>query len=331
VAQLANVSWKTVSNVVNETGRVSDATRERVEAAIRELGYRPNLAGRQLKQGRTGILALAVPWVDSPYFSALAHEVITAAAARGRRVFIDETRAQRQAEETVARGYEVRLIDGIIFSPLALTLAEADQLRGSFPMVLLGERPTAGVEVNTDHVSVDNVLAARQTTEHLLAQGRTRIGFIGAEPERVERSGAPRMRGFLEALEAAGLQAPPGWLVPTADYSRGAGASAVEDMLARVQEIDALVCANDELAIGAMHVLRRNGVRVPAEVAITGWDNTEEGRYTNPTLTTVAPDLRGIAEHAVARVIAQVEGDASPAQDLVMPHRVLVRESSASA
>ncbi|MGO3151967.1 MAG: LacI family DNA-binding transcriptional regulator [Galactobacter sp.] len=328
VALRAGVSWKTVSNVVNGTGRVSDATRARVEEAISELGYRPSLAGRQLRRGRTGILALAVPWVDSPYFAALAHEVITAAAARGHRVFIDETRAQRQAEEIVARGYEVRLIDGIIFSPLALTLAEADRTRGSLPMVLLGERPSAGVEIGTDHVSIDNVQAARQTTEHVIATGRTRIGFLGAEPEQAERSGAPRLKGYLQALEAAGVSTPNGWVVPAKDYSRGTGAAATEEMLPRIGDIDALVCANDELAIGAMHTLRRNGVRVPTEVAVTGWDNSEESRFSNPTLTTVAPDLRGIAEHAVARVIAQIEGGPTSAQDLVLPHRLLIRESS---
>ncbi|HEY0217712.1 MAG TPA: LacI family DNA-binding transcriptional regulator, partial [Cellulomonas sp.] len=155
VAAVAGVSWKTVSNVVNGTGRVGPATRERVEQVIATLGYRPSIAGRQLRQGRTRILALAVPEVDSPYFGGLAHAVIEAARARGYTVFIDETRGDPEVERVVARGFAVRLIDGIIFSPLGLSIAEVDDLRGSTPMVLLGERD-AGLRtgpVRTDHVS----------------------------------------------------------------------------------------------------------------------------------------------------------------------------------
>jgi DNA-binding LacI/PurR family transcriptional regulator len=332
VAAAAGVSWKTVSNVVNGTGRVGDATRERVERTIAELGYRPSLAGRQLRQGRTHILAHAVPYVQAPYFATLAHEVIEIAAARGYRVFIDETRGDRSAEEAAARGYEVRLIDGIVFSPLELSLSEADALRGATPMVLLGERPgdpSAG-SVHTDHVSIDNVLAAREATRHLLDTGRTRLAFVGAEPG-VERSGTPRLRGFREELQAAGVPVREDWVLPAPVYDRRSGARAVEDVLARVGDLDGILCANDELALGVMHTLRRNGVRVPQDVGVVGWDNTEDGRFANPSLTTVAPDVRAIAERAVERVLAQVEGRPGEASDVVVPHRLLVRESTARA
>lgn len=330
VAAAAGVSWKTVSNVVNQTGRVGAETRERVERVILELGYRPSLAGRQLRQGRTHILALAVPEIASPYFSGLAHAVIEAAAGRGYRVFIDETRGVRAAEEAVARGFDVQLIDGIVFSPLDLSLSEVDRLRGSTPMVLLGERPAdprSGV-VHTDHVSIDNVLAAREATHHLLESGRTRLAFLGAEPGVPERSGAPRLRGFREALAEAGLPVRDDWVLPAASYDRASGAQAVEKVLARVGEVDGILCGNDLLALGALHVLRSNGVRVPQDVAVVGWDNTEDGRFAHPTLTTVAPDVAAIAEHAVARVVAQVEGLPGEPTDTVVPHRLLVRESS---
>ncbi|MFD6134818.1 LacI family DNA-binding transcriptional regulator [Isoptericola sp. NPDC060257] len=329
VAAAAGVSWKTVSNVVNGTGRVGAATRGRVERVIADLGYRPNLAGRQLRQGRTGILALAVPQIDSPYFSTLAHETIEVAAARGYRVLIDETRGVPEAERLVARGFDVRLIDGIVFSPLDLSLDDVDELRGSTPMVLLGERPWhPGGALTTDHVSIDNVAAAREATRHLLGTGRRRLAFLGAEPDVPERSGAPRQRGFVEELRAAGLEVRPPWLLPVADYSRRSGARAVEDVLPRAGEIDGLVCGNDLLALGAMHALRTNGVRVPEDVGVVGWDNTEDGRYANPGLTTIAPDVRGVAEAAVGRLVAQVERTGGAPEDVVVPHRLLVRESS---
>lgn len=335
VAALAGVSWKTVSNVVNDTGRVGAATRERVEAAIAQLGYRPSLAGRQLRQGRTRILALAVPYIHAPYFASLAHAVIEAAAARGYRVFIDETRGDADTERQVARGFDVQLIDGIVFSPLALTLPEVDTLRGHLPMVLLGER-TADLhgELRTDHVNVDDLLAAREAVRHLAATGRRRLGFLGAEPDDPVRSSAHRLRGFSEELVALGLASDDTWLLPVPNYTRQAGAQAIEDVLARVDQVDGLLCGNDELALGAIHALLASGVRVPEDIAIVGWDNTEDGRYANPSLTTVAPDVRTLARLAVDRVVAQVEQGAGEGLEpiaAVVPHRLLVRESTRPA
>lgn len=333
VAAAVGVSWKTVSNVVNGTGRVGDETRAKVEAMIAELGYRPNLAGRQLRQGRTNTLALAVPWAHSPYFSLLAHIVIEVAGARGYRVLIEETRTDRAAELQVARGFSVQAIDGIIFSPLAIGPAEIAEARGATPLVLLGERDDPGRDRpwTTDHVSIDNVRAAREVTEHLLATGRRRLAFVGAEPVE-DRTGALRLQGFREAHAARGTEADPRWILPVTQFSRPAGVAAVEQVLPRIDQVDGLVCANDELALGALYALRLNGVRVPEDVAVTGWDNIEDGRYANPSLTTVAPDLQAIAETAVDRVIAQVERRAEdPAGrdvDVVVPHRLLVRESS---
>ena len=111
-------------------------------------------------------------------------------------------------------------------------------------------------------------------------------------------------------------------------FSRPSGAETIEQVLPRIGQIDGLVCANDELALGALYALRRNGVRVPADLAVTGWDNTEDGRYSNPSLTTVAPDLRAIAETAVDRILAQLENAAVEPVDALVPHRLLVRESS---
>jgi DNA-binding LacI/PurR family transcriptional regulator len=148
-------------------------------------------------------------------------------------------------------------------------------------------------------------------------------------PSRACPSGP--LRGFTQALAEAGLPVRDEWVLPARRYSRAAGAHAVEQVLARIGEVDGILCGNDLLALGALHILRTNGVRVPQDVAVVGWDNTEDGRYANPTLTTVAPDVRAIAEHAVQRVVAQVEGLPGEPSDAVVPHRLLVRESSRPA
>jgi DNA-binding LacI/PurR family transcriptional regulator len=268
--------------------------------------------------------------VHAPYFSVLAHEVIDVGSTRGYRVLIEETRSSRDTELEVARGFDVQAIDGIIFSPLELTPAEIDEARGSVPLVLLGERadPDPVRERRTDHVSIDNVDAAAQVTTHLLEAGRRRLGFLGAEPPGAGRTGAQRVQGFLDAHAAVGLDVDERWVLQVPQFSRPSGAATVEAVLPRIDQIDGLVCANDELALGALYALRRNGVRVPEDVAVTGWDNTEDGRFSNPSLTTVAPDLRAIAETAVDRIIAQLENPAVEPVDALVPHRLLVRESS---
>ena len=163
VADRANVSVRTVSNVVSGYEHVSEKMRSRVLAAIAELDYRPNLVARTLRTGRTGVLALIVPEIDVPYFSELARDVINAAAEVGYRVMIDQTGHDHERERQLLTGDDrTMLFDGILFSPLVTR----DELREmntttSMPLVLLGEHEFDG---HYDHVAIDNVRAARDAT-----------------------------------------------------------------------------------------------------------------------------------------------------------------------
>ncbi len=330
VAALAGVSWKTVSNVVNGTAPVRDSTRERVQQAIDQLGYRPNAAGRNLRQGRSRLLALAIPEIRLAYFADLAHAVILAAKARGYTVLIDETFAEPGHEQVVAEGFRVDLLDGVIFSPQALADSDLVAAGGRLPMVMLGEAtlPVDGGAAAADHVVIDNVASAREATEHLIASGRRRIGFLGVRATETNGTGVLRHAGYVAALDAHGL---PTEAFPAPTYSRPGGAEVVGGLLDRFtgpDPLDALVCANDLLAIGAMHVLRAAGLRVPDDVAVLGWDGTEDGIYSNPTLTTVAPDLSALAELAVDLVLARVDGSTATPQVHTVGHRLIVREST---
>src|SRR3712207_2637737 len=208
VADHAGVSVKTVSNVVNGYVHVAPQTRAHVQAVLDEMGYRPNLAARNLRAGRTGVIALAFPELDNPYFAELTGFVVQAAEERGWTVLVDQTDGLRERELLVAGGFRHHLIDGLILSPVALGAADLAQ-RGpqDMPLVLLGEKISSGP---VDHVAVDNIAAARAATDHLVAQGRTRVALIGDEPGRSE-SGVARLRrqGWEDALRAAGLPADP--------------------------------------------------------------------------------------------------------------------------
>ncbi len=327
VAARAAVSVKTVSNVVNGHPHVKPVTRERVQRAIDELNYRPNLAARNLRQGRSDVIALAVPEIDAPYFAELARSLIKSAEARGWTVLIDQTDGMVERERLVLDGIGGRLIDGLVLSPLALGAAELAGRRDTTPLVLLGERVYDGP---ADHVSIDNVTAAEVATAHLIGLGRRRIAAIGDQPRSTSQTAHLRLEGYVRALAAAGLPAPGEWRSPVRAYHRADGATAMHRLLDLAEPPDAVFCFNDLLALGALRALHDRGLRVPEDVAVVGWDDVEDGRYSTPTLTTISPDKQQIAELAVDCLAERLQGDRSQApREVPADFALVVRESTA--
>jgi DNA-binding LacI/PurR family transcriptional regulator len=329
VARLAQVSVRTVSNVVSGYEHVSDQMRSRVLAAIETLDYRPNPVARTLRTGRTGMLALVVPEVDVPYFSELAREVIDAAAVLGYRVMIDQTGYDHERERQLLLGDDrTMLFDGLLFSPL-VTKAELLDMHGStrMPLVLLGEHEFDG---RYDHVAIDNVQAAKDAVAHLVATGRRRIAAIGTQPTEEYATPLQRESGYAEALADAGLPHDPDLVKPAGHYSRPGGYRATQELLELDPRPDAIFCFSDLLAIGAMRAVFDAGLRVPENVAVIGIDDVEEGRYSRPSLSTVSLDTPFIAREAVRRIVARIEEPELPAQEVVAPHRLVVRESTAT-
>ncbi|KWV31003.1 LacI family DNA-binding transcriptional regulator [Micromonospora rifamycinica] len=325
VAERAGVSVKTVSNVVNGYQHVRPDTRARVEAAIAELRYRPNLSARNLRKGRTGVIALAVPELDIPYFAELARHVVAAAADHGWTVLIDQTGGGPERERVAAAGIGDHMIDGLIFSPLSLT---ADDLTGldGMPMVLLGERADHGT---ADHVVIDNVTAAQEMTAHLIGLGRRRIAAVGAQHTPEGAGARLRLAGYTAALTEAGIGYDERLVAATPAWHRADGAAATRHLLASGARPDAVFCFNDTLALGALRALHEAGLRIPADVAVAGFDDIEDGRFSVPTLTTVAPDKERIARLAVDLLAGRLAGDRdAPARELTAPHRLTPREST---
>lgn len=296
VAERVGVSAKTVSNVVNGTGWVTDELRARVKVAIAELGYRPNAAARKLRSGRSGMIAVALPDLSQPYFAELASDLVRAAEERSITVLISQTDGREDAERRLAEGVDLPVMDGLILSPLALTAADFEHRDDATPLILLGEHVG---ETALPHVAVDNTAAARAAVEHLLARGRRRIVALGAQQAGPNETSVLRLAGYRSALEAAGIAFDPA-LVATVDrYDRADGARAAEALLAAGIGFDAIFAFNDVLALGAMHVLISRGVSVPESVAVIGFDDIEEARYSTPALSSVAPDTRALARTAI--------------------------------
>ena len=331
VAARAGVSIKTVSNVVNAHPQVREGTRTRVQAVIDELGYRPHAIGRQLRRGRTGMITVALPEIDVPYFAELARHVVEAAAARGLVVTVEQTGGSLAAERRLVHAREQGVVDGLVMSPVAISEEELSQRAGGEPLVLLGEAARPG---GVDHVGIDDVAAAEQATAHLLRLGRRRVAFLGGTGDKPHETGTSVMRraGWARAAAAAGAQ--PGPHLPVEDFSAASGAGAVGTALAAGTTFDALLCASDVLAIGAMKALEDGGLAPGREVGVVGWDDVAFAPYISPTLTSVSPDTAAIAATAVALLTERIDaggpGSALAGRHVVVGHRLVVRRSCGS-
>jgi DNA-binding LacI/PurR family transcriptional regulator len=328
VARLADVSIKTVSNVINDFPHVRPATRERVQAAIITLGYQPNLSARSLRSGRTGVITLALPELSLSYFAELADSVIAAAEKRGLTVLIELTGGDRDRELAMLSSPRRKLSDGLLFSPLGLGQDDVGLVAQNYPMVLLGERIFGGP---ADHVTMQNVEAGRAATEYLLSLGRKRIAVVGAHRGEVIGSAGLRLRGYRDALEAAGIPLDDSIIGYTDLWHRSNGATSMRALLAAGAKFDAVFGLNDTLALGAMRVMQEAGIVIPNDVAVVGFDNLDEAAYSLPSLTTIDPGREQIADSAVEVLLDRIglgSDSTAPAREIMAEYSIVEREST---
>ena len=307
VARRAGVSHQTVSRFLRGYEGIRPATRERVTCALQELGYRTNMMARNLRQGKSGIVTLAIPTLRQSYFAELAQAVIDAASSVGLTVFVETTGGDRRCELAVLQRFYGNFADGVIFLPLTITPADLDGEGVQFPLVLLGDQVAFG---GYDHVVMANEAGATLAVRHLVARGRRRIAVIGVEP--LENSGAAwwRYRGYRRALEEEGIPFDERLVArpPARGWVRSAGLAAMERLLESGVSFDAVFGFNDAIALGALRALLHAGVRVPEDVAVIGFDGTQDGLYSTPTLSSVSPHRDLIAELAVKTLKERIDG-----------------------
>ena len=329
VAARAGVSIKTVSNVLRGVAsKASPATAARVHKAIEELNYRPNLSARRLRTGHSEVIALAVPDLRNAYFAELAAAMIGAAREAGYTMLIEETGGEADIELSAAEGLRDPLIEGVILSPLAIDQARLAARPRKLPLVLLGERDYEGP---ADHVMFDNVEASYRITEHLLEQGYSRIGVIGRQENPPHPTAVKRLGGHRAALRHAGRRferrlAP---LVSGAPYSKAAGAKAAHKLFQLPEPPDAIYCFADVLALGALRAAHEHGLHAPDDFGLAAFDGIDEGKYSVPTLTTIAVDFADMAGLAVTALTERMRSTAPiPHRDLRCRYELIIGESS---
>lgn len=326
VAQRAGVSVKTVSNVVNGHVHVTPKTREKVQRALVELDYRPNMSARGLRRGRTGIIALALPNLHNPYFSELAQVVVKETEARSLTVLIDCTDGIREREQLALEAFRTQLIDGLILLPWRLTAADLRARRDDTPLVLLGERL-----VRSAHsIAIDSRAAARTATQHLIELGRRRIGMIAGVPGSAGVK-MPKLRemGYQDALADAGIEFDSHLIEHPNGFAPADTAEAMARLLASPEQVDGVFCHNDTLALEAMRHLLSSGIRVPEDVAVVGIDDIQAGQISTPTLSTISPDKHAIAHDAVGMLVERLGRDGDePARHVSARFTLIAREST---
>ncbi|MFN8074739.1 MAG: LacI family DNA-binding transcriptional regulator [Kineosporiaceae bacterium] len=319
VAERAGVSRTAASRVINNAPHVSSAKREAVERAIRDLGYVPHRAARALSTQRSGAVALAISLADpavlaDPFFA----KIIVGVSAG-----LEDTDLHLVLALSASPRGEARLktllgtqgVDGILPMSVGGDDALAKAIEAAGVPAVYGGRPSG--RRPRWYVDVDNYGGARQATEHLLRQGRTRIATITGPPDT--HVAQARLRGYQEALALAGLK-PHG--IRHADFTEEGGATAMERLFDWTPDLDALVVQSDNMALGAMRVLRESGRRIPEDVAVVGFDDL---RITDPPLTTVRQPIDAMGREMVRMLLeAMAGGDPHP---VVLPTTLVVKGS----
>ncbi|MGO4591233.1 LacI family DNA-binding transcriptional regulator [Paenarthrobacter sp. 2TAF44] len=324
VARRAGVSPKTVSNVMNGIVPVSAPTRLRVEQAMQELDYVPNLSARGLRNGRSGVIALALPDLATPFSAEIAQSIVEVAHEQGWSVQIEETGSDPQREQELMTRARSNLIDGLILNPVVLDESAVKVGVALPPVVLLGEV----TQELADRVYVDSFAAARDMTLALAKYGRRRIAVLGINKTRQSATSIQRRQGYEAALQILGIPLDESLLISCSPWTPGAAAESLTRYLDSKPLPEALFCFTDSLAIGALNTLWKRGVRVPDDVAVAGFDDVMDGRYAVPSLTTVSFDKRTIATEAL-RLLTERMADRGHGQRVVtVDYTILERDST---
>lgn len=325
VGAVAGVSAKTVSNVLHDRPEVSEATRRTVLAAVEATGYRVNQAGRGLASGRTGRVAVVVPNLYQPYFAELAERLIHALDERGYQTRLRVARDEAgERDATVGPG--THDVDGVIVCPHHFTPEMIDANPLTRPVVQLGGAPNPRV----DTVVMGEREGAEAMTRHLLDQGRRRIALVWSG-WHADLPRSDRYAGYVAALTSRGLKADGRLYVSGSDWDRReSGQEAMTALLRSGVAFDAALCVNDAVAVGAMRALRSHGLRVPQDVAIAGFDDTDEAGFTVPGLSSVSPEQSSMVASAVSMVLDRVEGHVGPPREVRTGAHLVLRGSTAA-
>ncbi|MFG2222066.1 LacI family DNA-binding transcriptional regulator [Streptomyces sp. NPDC048644] len=320
VAERAGVSVATVSRVLNGHSPVAE-TRDRVLAAVRELGYRPNNVARALRTARTGTLGLIISDLTNPFFTELADAVEDEARSLGYSLIIGNAGERPEQQDDYIRTLLDRRIDGLLVSSAGTGSAMLGEVvESGTPLVLL-DRAVPGVDAPC--VRADGRAALTELAAHLAALGRRRPAIIVAPAGTP--TGDERLHLFRTALAAHGIDLPDTRVGATPDLQHTGGRSVMRTFLDLPQPPDAVLATDNLMALGALDELRARGLRIPDDMALVVYDDVPWFAHTDPPLTVIAQPTRELGRAAVHTLLARIEGRATG--PVLLPARLVPRRS----
>ncbi|WP_425280980.1 ribose operon transcriptional repressor RbsR [Mixta intestinalis] len=323
VARMAGVSTSTVSHVINNNRFVSEAIREKIEAAIRELNYAPSALARSLKINQTHTIGMLLTASSNPFYAEVVRGVENSCYERGYSLVLCNTEGD---EERMNRSLETLLqkrVDGLLIMCTESHLPSVDILTRypGIPSVMMDWAPFEG---DSDIIQDNSLLGGELAANYLIARGYQRIACIAGPLDKTPA--CLRLEGFKKAITAAGLPLPAEYIV-NGDFEFQGGFNGMNALLACKIRPQAVFTSNDAMAVGAYHALYQAGLRIPEDMAIMGYDNIELARYMTPPLTTIHQPKDELGELAIDTLIHRMKAPGASQQKLVLTPELIERHS----
>ena len=318
VAEMAEVSTMTVSRVINNRESIKPETRQRVQDAIKELGFRPNHIARSLTSDRTLTIGVVIVDIANPFFAEITAGVETASWEKGYNVILCNTQEDLTREREVLRMLEAKQVDGVIVCSARLADEEFIALLEAFPAAIVFNRQIQSNIINS--IILEDADGTKRLVNHLIASGHKNLGMVAGSKQ--SRSAQARIEGFLSAVPNDN---PPIERAETAHIQPGY--EVAKRLLTQHPDLDGLVCHNDLAAAGAIEACKDMGKRVPQDVAVVGCDDIPLASLTSPKLTTLRVDRRQLGQMITTELFELIEGSQTHTQ-LTIKHELIVRESA---
>ncbi|SFB30285.1 transcriptional regulator, LacI family [Lentibacillus halodurans] len=321
VAKQAGVSVATVSRVLNGQGTVTAKTRIKVEDAIKRLNYEPSMLGRNLRNSESRILLILIPKISNPFYSEIINGIETAALTHHYNILLCETDSNPDRENIYFDLVRKKMADGIISMDPAVNVESLIELAESYAIIQCSEYT---VESGIPYVTIDNEEAAYRAVKHLIKIGHEKIALINSDEKFLYAR--QRQLGYRRALEENGIPISDHYIHHTQQIGFEYGQQAMRKIINLKDRPTAVFAVSDMLAIGALKEINNNGLNVPDDIAIVGFDKIDFSNMTHPTLTTVAQPMHKMGTIAAEMLISEIQGD--QVESIILDHELVIREST---
>ena len=321
VARKAGVSTATVSRVLNNRDVVSKKTASKVDQAIQELNYAPNVLGRNLRISESRLLLVLIPSIVNSFYNEVIRGIEDIAIAQGYNLLLCETGSKPKRESIYMNLVRNRLADGIISMDPAVDKVRLKELAKNYPIVQCSEYDETGM---ISYVTIDSELAAYQAVKYLIQIGHKEIGLINSDNKYLYAR--ERYEGYVRALKEFDIPINSNWIYNIESIGFEEGQQAMKSLLGNTERPTALFVVSDILAIGALKEINACALNVPNDIALVGFDNIDLSKMSHPTLTTISQPMYRMGNESAAMLINKIREKS--VENTILSHELVIREST---